>query len=101
MDQNPTFPSTTATSVELQLNPAVNDGENIALTDNSNLSHAVYSHIRSQSGSEITVDANAKTAKNSNTVELGHIAQQLYIIRRLIFFVFFVIYIISIPICLF
>ncbi|KAL3986352.1 hypothetical protein ACH3XW_42395 [Acanthocheilonema viteae] len=100
MDQNPIFPSTTTTTAELQ-NPATNEGENMALTDNSNLSHGVYSHIRSQSGSEVIGDAGAKTAKNNDTVELGHIAQQLYIIRRLIFFLFFVIYTISIPICLF
>ncbi|VIO99286.1 conserved hypothetical protein [Brugia malayi] len=104
MDQNPTFSfiTTTATApaTELQLNPAVNDGENIALTDN--LSHAVYSHTPSQSGNVTTSDANAGTTrKNSDTAGFGHIAQQLYIIRRLIFFLFFIIYIISIPICLF
>ncbi|KAK6109343.1 hypothetical protein QQG55_35625 [Brugia pahangi] len=103
MDQNPTFSfitTATAPTTELQLNPAVNDGENIALTDN--LSHAVYSHTPSQSGNVTTSDANAGTTrKNSDTAGFGHIAQQLYIIRRLIFFLFFIIYIISIPICLF
>ncbi|VDK54553.1 unnamed protein product [Anisakis simplex] len=33
--------------------------------------------------------------------ELGHIAQQLYIVRRLMFFIYLLMYVITLPICLF
>ncbi|EJD74397.1 hypothetical protein LOAG_18289 [Loa loa] len=70
MDQNPIFPSSTTTieATELQMNPALTDGENIALTDNINLSHGIHSHIRSQNENEIIVDTNAKTTKISSTM---------------------------------
>ncbi|KAM3716353.1 Acetylcholine receptor-like protein [Dirofilaria immitis] len=82
MDQNPILPSITTTGSELELN-------------------AIYSHIPSHSRNEITTEGNAKPVKNSDDIEIGHIAQQLYVIRRLIFFIFLLIYIISLPICLF
>ncbi|VDK86772.1 unnamed protein product [Onchocerca ochengi] len=101
IDQNPTFSSIITNGSGLELRPTTNDCENIALTDNTNSTIANYSQSRSQSGNEITIDANPRIVKCNDIVENEHIAQQLYVIRRLIFFMFLIIYIISIPICLF
>ncbi|KHN83254.1 hypothetical protein Tcan_11109, partial [Toxocara canis] len=37
---------------------------------------------------------------NSTKTELGHVAQQLYVIRRLMFFIYLIMYVITLPICL-
>lgn len=41
IDQNPVFPSTITMDEEIQLNSAVGDGENIELTESSDLSRII------------------------------------------------------------
>lgn len=44
---------------------------------------------------EINIETNS-----SESVEFNHVAQQLYIFRRLMFFIYLIMYVITLPICL-
>ncbi|VDN03558.1 unnamed protein product [Thelazia callipaeda] len=88
LDQNPTF------SFAFEQNK---DGENIALAESSGAEETV-AKLRMESHKTRMLE---QISRKLETNELGHVAQQLYIIRRLVFFLFLVIYIISLPVCLF
>ncbi|VDN19119.1 unnamed protein product [Gongylonema pulchrum] len=90
IDQNPAFP---------------------VLLDNENLEASVT--VRSDNDGTVLLEAEEHNLESDGNRkqsamgggdtanELGHVAQQLYIFRRLIFFIFVIIYVIAVPICLF
>lgn len=94
VDQNPTF-------IGVQNFPA--DADDTVPLEMSTSGESEANIVLEERNVEPKEENNLQTGGSKSDVDevMGHVAQQLYIFRRLTFFLFAFIYIISIPICLF